>query len=188
MVGSFYNGAYKMLRFFRLLLIPAVMVYVISMLAWKEWSKVIEFKQTADKFHKNSAIHFFKDVGDKMWEGRLVPTYEYVVDGEIVEFPTRSRVVLPADGKVRVGLDQFPRDQSPRDKALRIQPPQRWIFVPIDGEDSVETVYKGLRGHEIAKDYTKASLISLAAVIAGVIGFVLQRTIAREFGKASRGR
>ena len=175
--------AKAMIRHFRNLFLPSVAFLIIGGLAWGEWSKVIRFKKAAYEFQKNSDIRFFSYAGDKQWEGRLFPTYEYEVDGEIIEFPTHKRVMLPMDGKVRIGLDPLPHMRS-----SFVQLPRDEMFIPMDGPDTVETVYKGLRGHEIEQDYKKASLVSVAALIAGITGFFLQRIILREVRRAVRGR
>lgn len=172
-----------MIRLFRTLFLPTAAFVIIAGLAWDEWSKVLQVKRAAGSFYRTSQIRVFKDVGMREWQGRPFPTYEYQLDGETKEFPTHTQIDLPADGRVRLGPDPFPRPATPFSEV-----PQREVVVPINGPDSLETVYKGLRGHEIGKDVTKASLVSAAAVVAGIAGFFLQRLIFRDVGRALRAR
>lgn len=172
-----------MTRLFRKLFLPTVAFLIIAALAWGEWSKVFQFKKAAYEFQKNSEIRFFSYAGEKQREGKSIPTYEYELDGKIIEYPTHKRVMLPIDGKVRMGLDPLPHMRSSFGEL-----PRNEMFIPMDGPDTVETVYKGLRGHEIQQDYKKASLVSVAALIAGITGFFLQRIILREVRRAVRGR
>jgi hypothetical protein len=145
---------------------------------------MMRLKRAAEEFHKNSEIVIFKDAGERKWQGRPFPTYEYELQGEMKEFPTHTQIDLPADGRVRMGLDP-----APRTVATVAEVPQRGqMVVPINGPDTVETVYRGFRGHDIAEDFTKASLVSAAAVVAGIAGFFLQRIIFRDVGRAFRAR
>lgn len=173
-----------MIRILRLLFLPTSAFVIIAGLAWGEWAKVIRLKRAAEQFHKNSEIRIFKSAGEREGQGRPFPTYEYEFHGEMKEFPTHAQIDLPADGRVRMGLDPFPRTVAPF-----TEPPRRVeIVVPINGPDTVETVYKGFRGHDITEDFTKASVVSVAAIVAGIAGFFLQRIIFRDVGRAFRSR
>jgi hypothetical protein len=173
----------KMIRLLRMLLLPTAAFVIIAGLAWGEWSKILRLKRASEIFYRTSQIRVFKDVGEREWQGRPVPTYEYQVDGEAREFPTHSEIDLPADGRVRMGPDPLPPPANPFSQA----PEGEWV-VPINGPDSPETIYKGLRGHGIGEDVTKASLVSIAAIVAGIAGFFLQRLIFRDVGRALRSR
>ena len=116
-------------------------------------------------------------------QGRSVPSYEYEQDGRTREFATHARMNLPPDGRVRIGLDPIPRSGSPFSESTRDE-----IAVPMNGPDTVEAIYKVLRGHEIGEDITKASVVSGAALIAGVAGFYLQRRIFRDVRRTFRAR
>jgi hypothetical protein len=175
-----------MIRWLRLLFLPVAAFLVIGGLAWGEWRKISELKRASETFHKSSQIRIFKDAGERDARGRPVPTYEYQVDGETRKFPTHTEIDLPADGRVRMGLDPFPRPE--RNPFSISEAPPREVVVPLNGPDSAETIYKGLRGHEIREDIVKASLVSMAAVIAGVAGFFLQRIIFRDVRRGLRSR
>ncbi len=163
---------------------PTAAFVIIAGLAWGEWVKVIRLKRVAEEFHKNSEIRIFKNAGARQWQGRPFPTYEYELQGEMKEFPTHTQIDLPADGRVRMGSDPFPRAVAPFTEA-----PQRGeIVVPINGLDTVDTVYRGFRGHDISEDFTKASVVSAAAIVAAIAGFFLQRIIFRDVGRAFRSR
>jgi hypothetical protein len=174
------------IRLLRVLLLPVATFFVIGGFALGEWGKISELKRASETFHKDSQIRIFKHVGDREFRGRPVLTYEYQVNGEAREFPTHAEIDLPADGRVRMGLDPFPRtERSPFSVS---EAPQRELVVPLNGPDSVETIYKGLAGHEIREDTLKASLVSAAAMVAAVAGFFLQRTIFRDVRRAIRPR
>jgi hypothetical protein len=175
-----------MIRLLRLLFLPVAAFFVIGGLALTEWGKISELKRASETFHQSSQIRIFKNAGERDDRGRPVPTYEYQVDGETREFPTHTEIDLPADGRVRMGLDPFPRPE--RNPFSISEAPQRELVVPLNGPDSVETIYKGLRGHEIREDIMKASLVSAAAVIAGIAGFFLQRIIFRDVSRGLRSR
>jgi hypothetical protein len=175
---------HKMFRTLRYLLLPTAVFLTIAGLAWGEWHKVIRLKRVAEDFHQNSEIRLFKNAGERQWQGRPFPTYEYELLGEMKEFTTHTPIELPADGRVRIGLDPIPRTVTPF-----IELPQRGeVVIPINGPDTVDTVYRGFRGHDISEDVTKASVVSAAAFIAGIAGFFLQRIIFRDVGRAFRSR
>lgn len=173
-----------MIRILRYLFLPTAAFLIIAGLAWGEWSKIIQLKRASEDFHKNSEIRIFKSAGEREWKGRPFPSYEYEVHGETKEFPTHTKIDLPADGRVRMGLDPLPRTVAPFTEL-----PQRGeVIVPINGPDTAETVYRGFRGHDIAEDFTKATVVSAAAVVAAIAGFFLQRIIFRDVGRAFRAR
>lgn len=173
-----------MIRILRLFFLPTAAFVIIAGLAWGEWAEIIRLKRAAEEFHKNSEILIFKDAGERQWQRRPYPSYEYEFHGEMKEFPTHAEIDLPADGRVRMGLDPFPRTVAP----FRESPQRGEIVIPINGPDTVATVYKGFRGHDMAEDFTKASVVSVAAIIAGIAGFFLQRIIFRDVRRALRGR
>lgn len=172
-----------MIRLLRTLFLPTASFLLIAGLALTEWSKISDLKKIAGEFHKNSEIFVFNYVGVKEWQDRSIPTYEFVMDGHIIEFPTHSPIDLPPDGRVRLGIRPSQRPPSPFTTPQKIE-----MAVPINGADSVETVYNVLRGHQIQEDYTKASVVSAAAILAGILGFFLQRIIFRDVRRAYRAR
>ncbi len=172
-----------MIKLLRTLFLPTAAFLLIAGLALTEWSKISELKKIAGEFHKNSEIYVFKYVGVKELQDRSVQIYEFELDGHIIEFPTLSLIDLPADGRVRLGNSPSRQPATPFREIQKTE-----MAVPIHGVDSVEAVYRVLRGHEIQKDYTKASVVSGVAILAGILGFFLQRIIFRDVRRAYRAR
>ena len=175
-----------MIRILRLLILPMIAVLGLAGLAATEWGKVSKRRSMAGSFHRNSKVVVFASVGSRAFGGRSYPTYEYEENGRVKEFPSLRPMTLPAGGHVRMGNDPRPRPQSQLTVQSEDTPLE--IVVPLNGPDTVDTVYHELWDATMGEDVTKASVVSIAAVVAGVAGFFLQRIIFRGMRNARRFR
>ena len=162
----------------RLILLPAAGAILVAILAFNEWSSISKGKEIARKFKEASDLKTFTYVGERTWNDRKLPTYEYDDGGKVREFPTPKKIDLPEDGRVRLGDDPFYKKSE-----VFNQRPVSLVAVPIHGADSVEAIYAEFRERTVEDDTGKAWLVTLAAVVAGAIGFFLQREIIRGFRK-----
>ena len=161
-----------MFRILQFTILPIAAVFCIGGLAVAEWGKVVRQRKLAETFFADSRVVHFSYAGNREFGGRPFPTYEYMEDGQVREFATHRRLSLPPDGRVRIGTDPSPPPDDPFSKWLPGE-----IVVPMNGPDSVGTVYHGMMGRQFKADATKASVVSAAALVAGVAGFFLQRKI-----------
>jgi len=175
-----------MIRILRLLFLPIIVVFGLAGLAAAEWGRISKRKDLAGAFHRNSKVVVFSSVGSRVFGGRTYPTYEYEENGQVREFPSLRPMVLPPGGHVRMGDDPRPRPKSRTDQ--QTDDPVLEIAVPLNGPDTVETVYHELWDSNISEDITKASVVSVAALVAGFAGFFLQRSIFGVVRNAVRGR
>ena len=171
----------QMIKFLRIVFLPAAMAITVGVVAIVQWMTLIEGRDIAAKFHSSSRIVIFKDIGLQEHNGRSFPTYTYRENGEEEHFITLIAIDLPADGRVRLGPDPVDRVAGPYSTWRSTD-----VVVPLNGADSVESIYEELYERTLRADTVKASVISLCAVVAAIVGFYLQRKIIRALNHASR--
>jgi hypothetical protein len=162
----------------RPVLLPLAISFSLLLLAWFQWSDFRKKATTAAEFHVRSEVVHFKDVAAGPDGNRAINTYQYDDHGVVREFSTHRNLILPPGGKARIGPDPSPDAPSP--------PPE--IAVPLNGPDTVETIYQGMFRSLLPEDRSKPLVITLAALVAGVIGYFLQRQIARGVRPPGRRR
>lgn len=160
----------------RSVLLPLVISLSLLLLAWFQWTEFRKKATTAADFHARSKVVHFKDVAAGPDGDRAINTYQYDDNGVVREFSTHRSLILPPGGKARIGPD--PAAPSP--------PPD--IAVPLNGPDTVETIYHAMFRSPLSEDRNKPLIITLAALVAGVIGYFLQRQIARGVRPPGRRR
>lgn len=152
----------------RPVLLPLVITLSLLFLAWSQWTEFRRKATTAADFHARSKVVHFKDVATGPDGDRAANIYQYDDNGVIREFTTHRSLVLPPGGKARIGPDPSP-------EATRPAPD---IAVPLNGPDTVGTIYQGMFRKPLSEDRNKPLILTLAAFVAGVIGYFLQRQIA----------
>jgi hypothetical protein len=160
----------------RPVLLPLVITLSLLLLAWFQWTEFRKKATTAADFHARSKVVHFKDVAAGPDGDRAINTYQYDDNGIVREFSTHRSLILPPGGKARIGPD--PAAPSP----------QPDIAVPLNGPDTVETIYHAMFRRPLSEDRNKPLIVTLAALVAGVIGFFLQRQIARGIRPPGRRR
>jgi hypothetical protein len=153
----------------RPVLLPLALFLSLMFIAWSQWSGFRDKASTASDFHARSKVVHFKDVTAGPDGNRAATTYQYDDHGVVREFTTHRNLVLPPGGKVRIGPDTSPTAPSPAPE----------IAVPLNGPDTVETIYHAMHRSPLSEDRHKPLLVTLAALVAGVIGYFLQRQIVR---------
>jgi hypothetical protein len=159
-------------------LLPLAVTLSILLVAWSQWTEFRRKSTTAADFHARSKVVHFKDVTAGPDARRNATAYQYDDNGVIREFSSHRSLVLPPGGKARIGPDPAPEASRP--------PPD--IAVPLNGPDTVETIYQGMFQRPLSEDRNKPLILTLAALAAGVIGHLLQRQIRRGVGHSRRRR
>lgn len=149
----------------RSLLLPLAITSSLLLIAWWKWSEFHEKAVAAESFLARSKVVHFKDVTAGPNDRRGATAYQYDDHGVVREFATHRNLVLPPGGRARLGPDTSPDAPFPAAD----------IAVPLNGPDSLETIYHGMFHSLLPEDRAKPLVIALAALIAGIIGYFLQR-------------
>jgi hypothetical protein len=155
------------MRFLRRILLSLTITLSLLLIAWWKWSEFHKKAVAAESFIARSKVVHFKDVTVSANDRRAATAYQYDDNGVVREFITHRNLVLPPGGKARLGPDPSPDAPFPPSD----------IAVPLNGPDTVETVYQGMFRSLLAEDRAKPLVITIAALIAGIIGHFLQRQI-----------
>jgi len=174
-------GIFRALRLLRILLFPLAGFVVLGGLAARQWTELHDMREIAAKFLAESRVVTLTSIGTKEMNGRERPAFSYRENGMTRELGSFYAVRLPPDGRARIGPD--PRPPAP-DRSWTSDGAE--IAIPMNGPDTVDVVFEGLYGHSAKDDVTKATVVSVGAVVAGVAGFFLQRIILRSLNRGIR--
>ena len=174
----------EMFRLLRIVLMPISAFFIVGGLAATEWGNFFERDNLVKKFHSNSKVVFFEDVGRQEENGRSFYMYEFQEEGRTERFPTSSKIDLPSDGRVRIGQDPRPRPENPYSPIQDETRPE--MVVPLRGADTVESMYDAMWGHPKQDDFVKAWVVSAAAVVTGIAAFFMQRLLFRSMRTAGK--
>jgi hypothetical protein len=158
----------------RRIIFPLAATLGMLAIASLEWTAHKHRLTMAADFHDGSKVVHLRDLGTRAGDHRSATAYAYDDGGSPREFVTHRSLLLPPGGRVRLGPDPAPAAGAAE------------IAVPMNGPDSVETVYQGMFRSSPADDRTKPLMLTLAAFAVGIVCFFLQRQIIRGMRPPTR--